>query len=399
MCTGRPSRRTRAAGAALGGAEQGLEDLGAPGAEEAADAEDLAGVEVEVDAVQHAPPAAAAGDVEGEIAGREDDRSDSCGSTRARVAVSRPTMAAISRARRHLGDRGGDDVAPVAQHGDAIGERHHLFDAVGDVDDADAFGGELADDAEQALALGGREGGGGLVHDEDAGVERQGLGDLDELLLAHAQAGGARLGVEVDAEAGEELCRAATTMARRSRKRPARSGSRPRKMLAATLSSGTRLSSWWMMATPARSASRTLAKRTGASSIRISPSCGGEDAGEDLHQRRLAGAVLAHERVNLAGAEVEVDAVERGDAGEALGDAGGAQERVMGRVAVAVGAGHASRTPPAVPPLPLGRGVGKRQARCIGARLVKENARYRRWQSESALRYRPAADGLTCQGG
>ena len=87
-----------------------------------------------------------------------------------------------------------------------------------------------------------------------------------------------------------------------------------------------------MMAMPARSASRTQAKATGAPSIRISPVVGGLHAGEDLHQRRLAGAVLAHERVDLAGAEVEVDAVERGDAGEALGDAEGAQEHPRRRM-------------------------------------------------------------------
>ena len=40
-----------AGGAAVGGAEERLEDLGAAGAEQAADAEDLAGVQVEVDAV------------------------------------------------------------------------------------------------------------------------------------------------------------------------------------------------------------------------------------------------------------------------------------------------------------------------------------------------------------
>src|SRR3712207_7482041 len=42
------------------------------------------------------------------------------------------------------------------------------------------------------------------------------------------------------------------------------------------------------------------------------------EAVEDVHQRRLAGAVLAEERVHLALAEVEVDAVVRDDAGETL---------------------------------------------------------------------------------
>ncbi len=121
----------------------------------------------------------------------------------------------------------------------------------------------------------------------------------------------------------------------------------------------------------------------------------GKDAGKNFHQRRLAGTVLAHERVNLSGAEVEIDAVEGHDPAETLGYAGGAEEiRAGTRYPVAdVGrAGHASRTPPAVPPLPLGRGVGKRQARSICA-LWSRNPRYRHWQYESALRYRLARTG------
>ena len=53
----------------------------------------------------------------------------------------------------------------------------------------------------------------------------------------------------------------------------------------------------------------------------------GVHAGQRLDQRRLAGAVLAHERVHLAGAEHEVHAVEREDAREADGDAAHRDER------------------------------------------------------------------------
>jgi hypothetical protein len=48
--------------------------------------------------------------------------------------------------------------------------------------------------------------------------------------------------------------------------------------------------------------------------------------GEDLHQRRLAGAVLAHDRVDLALVEVEVDPVEDLHADEALLDAAHLQQ-------------------------------------------------------------------------
>ena len=44
------------------------------------------------------------------------------------------------------------------------------------------------------------------------------------------------------------------------------------------------------------------------------------EAGEDVRERALAGAVLAEQRVHLADGRLEVDAVVRDDAGEALRD-------------------------------------------------------------------------------
>ena len=44
------------------------------------------------------------------------------------------------------------------------------------------------------------------------------------------------------------------------------------------------------------------------------------EAGEDVRERALAGAVLAEQRVHLADRDLEVDAVVRDDAGEALRD-------------------------------------------------------------------------------
>ena len=52
-------------------------------------------------------------------------------------------------------------------------------------------------------------------------------------------------------------------------------------------------------------------------SMRMSPSIAGVHAGDDLHQRDLAGAVLADETVDLAGVEREVHVAQRLDAAEA----------------------------------------------------------------------------------
>ena len=98
----------------------------------------------------------------------------------------------------------GQHVPAVAQHGDAVGQLHHLVDAVRDVDDRDAVGGELADDREQPPAFARRQRRGRLVHDQDASLDRQRLGDLDELLLADPERSDAGIRVELDAEPVEQ---------------------------------------------------------------------------------------------------------------------------------------------------------------------------------------------------
>jgi hypothetical protein len=49
-------------------------------------------------------------------------------------------------------------------------------------------------------------------------------------------------------------------------------------------------------------------------------------AGQDLDQRRLAGAVVAEQAEHLALLEMQVDVAQRGDRAEALGDALDAQD-------------------------------------------------------------------------
>ena len=55
----------------------------------------------------------------------------------------------------------------------------------------------------------------------------------------------------------------------------------------------------------------------------------GVDPGEHLHQRRLAGAVLAAHRVDLTAPDLEVDVVQRLDPGELLGDRPHREDRVL----------------------------------------------------------------------
>src|SRR5207237_903040 len=55
-----------------------------------------------------------------------------------------------------------------------------------------------------------------------------------------------------------------------------------------------------------------------------------EDAGDDLDQRRLAGAVVADDRVHLAVAELEIRLAQRDHAAEMLGDCARLEQRGRG---------------------------------------------------------------------
>ena len=74
------------------------------------------------------------------------------------------------------------------------------------------------------------------------------------------------------------------------------------------------------MPTPAASASVGEVKWTGRPSRSDLAAVGRVDAGEDLPERALAGAVLAAERVTRAGGDLERHVLERHHAGKPLGD-------------------------------------------------------------------------------
>ena len=124
------------------------------------------------------------------------------------------------------------------------------------------------------------------------------------------------------ADAGQQLLGAP---ALRAARRSGRSGAAGRRceMLSATDRSGISDSSWKMQTMPARLAlgrawrSVDLRGRRATSS----PSSGCDHAGDDLDQRRLAGAVLAQHGVDRACPAGEVDALQRAHAAIALGDA------------------------------------------------------------------------------
>src|SRR5262249_6118103 len=98
------------------------------------------------------------------------------------------------------------DAPAVAQHREGVGDLAHLLEEVGDVDDGYSPVAQPADEGEQPAGVLLGQGGGGLVEDEDADVEQQGAGDLDDLAGGGVEAADGVLGVDLGVlEDGEGL--------------------------------------------------------------------------------------------------------------------------------------------------------------------------------------------------
>ena len=177
-------------------AEERLHELAAPGADQAVEAEDLAVAQGEADVLELGR-VAVAGDLQHLLA----DPVGALGEDR------------VDRAADHHGDElvlgdVGDaafaDEAAVAEDGVAVGDAEDLVELVADEEDRLALGLQHLDQLVELGDLLVRERGGRLVHDDDAGVDRKGAGDGDEVLVGDAEV--AQPGPRVDAlraDAGE----------------------------------------------------------------------------------------------------------------------------------------------------------------------------------------------------
>ena len=161
------------------GAEDGAHQLGPPGAGDAGKADDFARVQFEGDVVHELGP--------GDVLDLQQDLAGSRIPLGIDVLQVAPDHELDQVVHRHFRDLLGVDVTPVLEHRDLVGQLEDLLQAVGDVDDADALGLERAHDLEQLLQILLAQHGRWLVHDEDARLAVQGLGDLDQLLFGHRQ--------------------------------------------------------------------------------------------------------------------------------------------------------------------------------------------------------------------
>ena len=191
----------------------------------------------------------------------------------------------------------------------------------------------------ELLALGRVEAGGRLVEQQQLRRRGQGPGHADELALAVRQVARQAVGARRRARARRAPGRRAAPSVRRSasgRRRSSRNEyhrgrSAATSRLSRTLRSSNSSSDWNVRDSP------RWARRSADSSLSSMPSKldrparhGGE-AGDGVDERRLAGAVRSDQPDELAGLDVEVDAVVGGQAAVADGQLAGLQERQSDR--------------------------------------------------------------------
>ena len=126
--------------------------------------------------------------------------------------------------------------------------------------------------------------------------------------------------VDREVELRGELLRRAAWRWAKSRTMPAFVGSVARTMFSATVITGMSMKCWCTIPIPRSIASFGESIRTRSPLIEDLALVRVVEPVEDAHERRLAGAVLAEQRVHLAVAQVEVDVVVREHARKLLRD-------------------------------------------------------------------------------
>ena len=215
-----------------------------------------------------------------------------------------------------VGERRRDDVLSIPQHGGAVGDAEDLVHAMRHVDHRDAPPAELAHVVEQALDLVRRQRRGRFVeHQHLAGLGCR-LDDLGQLAMAGGDVGDAPRRVDVDPHGGEQPPAfrdggpivdqgAALDLAVEEDVL----GDGERRHQAHLLERHGDTGGAGGLGREGRE--RGSADRDRAGGRRL-------HAAQDLQDGGLAGAVLAEQRVNLAGPDREADAVERPHAAEML---------------------------------------------------------------------------------
>ena len=293
------------------GAEDAAHQLGAAGAHQAGDAQDLALADVEVVDVDLGAPV--------DVFGLQHDVADGAGVLGVFVLQRAADDHVDQLVHGHVLQVDGADVLAVADDRGALADAAQLRHAVADIHHAHALGLQPLDDLEQLvdLPLGQRRR--GFVQHQDLGVEADGLGDLDHLLLGHAQLAHHGVGVQVDAQIVQDLFGFAVH--HRVIDKDAALVRPPDKNVVGHAQMAAHVQ---LLHDDGDAELMRFGDRVDVDLFALDKDLalvGVVYAGQNLHQRRLACAVFPHKAKDLALVDVQVDLVQRLDAGETFADA------------------------------------------------------------------------------
>jgi hypothetical protein len=225
---------------------------------------------------------------------------------------------------RHLRDRPRLDRFAVANHGDAIGDAGQFFEPVRDIHERDALRSQRRDQREERVGFAIGQRGRRFVHHDHARVPYQRLRDLGELLLRDREPPRRPVERQRDVQFAEHRRRA--RRGRAAIEEPAAHGLDPEHDVLDHAEIGHEVE--LLVDHPdAEPFGRLRPVDRHRCAVDLDRSAvGNVRAGEDLHQRRLAGTVFTDQREHFTGADLERHAVERAHAGERLLDPDHAQQ-------------------------------------------------------------------------
>ena len=216
-----------------------------------------------------------------------------------------------------LGGVHGGDILALAQDGHPVRQLHHLVQLVGDDDDGVPLVPHPAQDGEQLFDLLHRQHGGGLVQDDDLGPVIQHLDDLQGLLFRHGHVVDLLLGVQLKAELAHHVLDLAIAVLLQAKAR----------LFFAhpdVVRRGEHVHQLEVLVDHADAQLFGVLRGVDGHGLALHqdlPRVWLIDAGEHVHQRGLARAVLPQQGQYLPLAQVQVDVMVGRHAAKGLGDA------------------------------------------------------------------------------
>jgi hypothetical protein len=291
--------------------EQRLGDLGPARADQSVEPHHLAAPHLEADVLEQAPA--------GQAARFQRDLADLGAPDVARHVDAAPdhqlrhrVLVGVARLQRAT-------ILAVAQNADAVGDLEDLLHPVRDVDDPDTLAAQIVDHLEQHDLLGVGQRRGRFVEDHRLGVHRQGARDLDHLLVRNGQIADQRLRLEANLQPLQDR---PCLLVERGPVHPAEASTRQFAQI--DVLGHAQLVGEAQFLVDEHDAHSLGMQRIGHHRGLLADVdrafVGLVQPAQHLHQGRLAGAVLAHQGMDLAGHHGQRHAVERAHPGEGLDD-------------------------------------------------------------------------------